>query len=239
MVLSPRVGKYDVPVDTLPPREAAGERALRVLVLGDSGAKFLGAQMRHTQRDGLEMVAERGVGSCSLLLGADRALDDGGVERATSCADRWVKDVRELRPDVTLVVLGGAFLTERACDDTFEAAYAARLDALLAAMGASAGRVVLARIPLPMGRWRWGDVEGRVRCLNTLLDAAAARHGLSTVDLHRFVCPSLACDDARAGAPMRPDGLHFDGAGGRVVARFVWDEIERLVASVPGGSASP
>lgn len=223
------VGKYEVSLATLPPRAALGAGVLRVLVLGDSGAKFLGAAMRHAQHDGREMVAERGVGSCSVLRGDVSALEDGGVEHGTSCADRWVRDVDELRPDVTLVVLGGAFLTTKACSEDFRSAYEARLDDLLTAMGDRAGRVVVARIPLPMGRWRWGDVVGRVRCLNAILDEAARTHALASLDLHALVCPTLACDDTRDGKAMRPDGLHFDGEGGRALARVVWDELARVV----------
>ena len=139
------VGKYEVSLATLPPRAALGVGVLRVLVLGDSGAKFLGAAMRHAQHDGREMVAERGVGSCSVLRGDVSPLEDGGASHGTSCADRWVRDVEELRPDVTLVVLGGAFLTTKACSEDFRSAYEARLDDLLTAMGA---RVVAVARPL-------------------------------------------------------------------------------------------
>ena len=47
-----------------------------------------------------------------------------------SCSSRWVEDVDELRPDVTLIMMGGAFLTHRACDETWRAHYAARFHEL-------------------------------------------------------------------------------------------------------------
>jgi hypothetical protein len=214
---------FSVDARTLPPASALRAGTLRVLVLGDSVGAKLGVALRYRQEGAGAFVAERGVGDCTLL------------NREHGCAVAWVSDVAELRPDVTFLVLGGGFFagwivhgkTEHACDLGWHDAYRARLVELLDAMGPSAGRVVLALVPYPVGTWRSGGLQGQVDCFNELLAEVAKVRGLSTVDIARHLCPTEECRMVSDGAPIRPDGLHPDGVGAEETARWTLAEIQR------------
>jgi peptidoglycan/LPS O-acetylase OafA/YrhL len=226
---SPWPNKYSVGMRTLPPADKLRPGTLRVLTLGDSVASFLGMALRHAQDDREVFVAEHGVGSCSLFEAETRIVDGRRIE-STSCSQDWVTDVDTLRPDVSLVVMGGAFLAPKTCEPEFRVAYQKRLGTLLDAMGPRAGKVIITLVPYPVGRWRWGDVPERVLCLNSILTEFSKQRNLPTLDLMGFVCPTKECTLLSKGEPVRPDGLHFDGAGAEETAAFTWREIRRIAA---------
>ncbi len=224
--------RYSVPARTLPEPEELRPGTLRVLTLGDSVAQFLGVALRHSQDDREVFIAERGVGSCSIFEEADRIVDGVRIE-GSSCSRDWVADVEALRPDVTFFVLGGAFLTTKACDSDFRDAYQKRFGVLLDTMGSRAGKVIIALVPYPMGRWRAGNVPDRVVCFNSILTDFSRSRGLATLDLMGFVCPTKECNLLSKGEPIRPDGLHFDGVGAEETAAFTWREIRRIAGAPP------
>ncbi|HRG98742.1 MAG TPA: acyltransferase, partial [Polyangiaceae bacterium] len=218
---SPYASKYSVSMQTLPPAAELAPGALRVLTLGDSVASFLGIALRHRQDDARGFAAERGVGSCTLFATGAHVLAGRAIVES-SCSTSWEADVERLRPDLTLIVMGGAFLTQGVCEPAFGAAYEARLGALVDAMGPRAGQVVIALVPTPVGRWRHSDVPERVVCLNAALARFAARRALPTLDLMGHVCPTKECTLLSQGEPVRPDGLHFDGVGAEETAAWTW-----------------
>lgn len=217
---------FSVPVKELPPPESLPPGTKRVLVLGDSVASFLGLAMRYRQDEFHAFVAERGVGQCTIFEAKTR-IEDGKRVEGTSCSASWVEDTARLRPDVTLVVQGGAFFGEQTCDAPWLDAYEARILSLVRAMGPAAGRVFLATVPYPMDRWRWGNLLDRVDCFNAMLRRTAEKGHLATLDLMGALCPTRACIDDSHGKPIRPDGLHFDGAGAEDTARWVLRELLR------------
>ncbi len=216
-----------MPATDLPPREALRPGTLRILVVGDSVASFLGLALRYRQDEAGAFVAVRGVGSCTIFEAKTRFVK-GKPVTGTSCSAHWAEDVAELRPDMTLLVLGGAFFNEKACDPAWRASYERRIFTLTEAMGANAGQVVLTRVPYPMGDWRHGNVPARVDCFNDMLQGAARKGLLQVLDLMGHVCPTPACLVESEGKPIRPDGLHFDGAGAEETARWVLGELGRL-----------
>lgn len=221
---------FSVGLDVLPPPDALPPGTLRVLVLGDSVASFLGLALRHRQDEVAAYVASRGVGECSLFAVGTRPIP-GAPAVQTSCASRWTEDVSELRPDVTLIVLGGAFFGPSTCEPEWLRAYGERLGALTDGMGEAAGRVVLTRVPYPLGEWRHGRVLAQVDCLNGQLVETARARRLGLLDLQQRLCPTAECVRDSGGAPIRPDGLHFDGAGAEDTARWVLAELRRLAPS--------
>jgi hypothetical protein len=220
---------FSVPVHALPPPVALPPGTIRILVVGDSVAKFLGLALRYRQDEARAFVAERGVGSCSIFEAKER-IEDGKRVMGTSCSTTWPEDVAELRPDITLVVQGGAFLNERACEPAWLASYEERVLGLTRAMGQNAGRVVLALVPYPMDRWRHGTVLDRVDCFDEMLRKTAEKAHLGVVDLKEYVCPTRACNIESRGHPIRPDGLHFDGVGAEETARWTLRELRRIAA---------
>lgn len=235
---------FSVASKELPPPDSLPPGTLRILVLGDSVASFLGVALRYRQDEARAFVAERGVGSCSIFPARTRVVDGKPVV-GTSCSATWARDTEELRPDVTLLVLGGAFLGDQACEQAWLDSYEQRILTLKEAMGASAGRVVLTRVPYPMGGWRHGNVLGQADCYNEMLRKTAEKAHLPSLDLMGYLCrargdgPSRAgdCMTESQGKPIRPDGLHFDGVGAEETARWVLRELRRMVAE--GGRESP
>lgn len=199
---------------------------MRVLVLGDSVASFLGVAMRYRQDEAKAFVAERGVGQCSIFEARARIVNGKRI-MGTSCSMTWVEDVAELRPDVTLIINGGAYFGDQACKPGWLASYEKRVLALTKAMGANAGRVVITRVPYPMGDWRHSNVLERVDCFNKMLEGTAAKGRLQLLDLMGYLCPTRACIADSNGKPVRPDGLHFDGVGAEETARWVLHELRR------------
>ncbi len=231
-------GPYSVPVSTLPPASELRPGSLRVLVLGDSVAQKLGFALRQQQEKENAFVAERGVGNCSILetLTVTRFGSRKASDRTNGCAAKWVSDVAELAPDVTFIALGGGYFAtmnidgnERtSCHADWADAYKARLFELLDGMGAKAGKVLIMRVPYPMGRWRYEGIVERVDCFNRILDDVAAERHLATIDVRTHVCPlekGVACNVLSDGAPIRPDGLHPDGAGAEELARWTLTQI--------------
>jgi hypothetical protein len=164
---------------------------------------------------------------------AKTRIEKGKPVRGTSCSERWAEDVAELRPDLTLLVLGGAFLNERACEPAWQAMYERRISTLAEAMGPAAGRIVLTRVPYPMGEWRHGNVPARVDCFNGMLERSARKGRFPLLDLMGHVCPTPSCLAESQGKPIRPDGLHFDGVGAEETSRWVLGELGRF-ARGPG-----
>lgn len=252
---------FSVASKELPPPDSLPPGTIRILVLGDSVASFLGVALRYRQDEARAFVAERGVGSCSIFPARTRVVDGKPVV-GTSCSATWARDTEELRPDVTLLVLGGAFLGDQACEPAWLDSYEQRILTLKEAMGASAGRVVLTRVPYPMGGWRHGNVLGQADCYNEMLRKTAGKARLPVLDLMGYLCRARGdgeggasaplgggpgganrpegpgeCMTESQGRPIRPDGLHFDGVGAEETARWVLRELRRMVAE--GGRESP
>ncbi len=218
---------FAYPIHVLPPATLLPPHTLRILVLGDSVASFLGLALRYRQEEEGVFVAARGVGSCSIFPSAPYVNEAGETVVSHSCSTSWVDDVRELHPDLTLVVMGGAFLGEGACDAAWLASYRERVLSLARAMGADAGKIVLTLVPYPMGRWRHGSVLDQADCFNAMLRDTAPAAGLGTLNLAEHLCPTRACE-GETTPPPRPDGLHFDGKGAEETARFVLRELRRV-----------
>ncbi len=219
--------KYSVSMRTLPPAAELRPETLRVLTLGDSVASFLGIALRHRQDDHTEFAAERGVGSCSLFESEARIVNGKRMD-TTSCSTDWVTDVAAIKPDVSLIVMGGAFLAPDTCKPEFREAYLTRLRKLTDGMGKDAGQVVVTLVPYPVGRWRYGDVPQRVICLDSILSDFARERAFPTLDLMAQVCPTIECNLTSKGEPIRPDGLHFDGVGAEETASFTWKRIHEI-----------
>ena len=204
--------------------------AARLLVVGDSVAKSLGPLL-DSQAGSSFVIAARGVADCSILdsnLPTHSPL--GQAHTGGDCDKNWASDIAELKPDVTLVVLGGGELAfseidgrwQRPCEDGWHDAYTAELSRQLTMMQAGGSRVDLALIPDPLGKIATETTPEGVACFNDALrDVAAAVPGTRLVDLRSRVCPDGSCPDKIDGQTVRADGLHFSGAGGRRVADWI------------------
>jgi peptidoglycan/LPS O-acetylase OafA/YrhL len=234
-------GRYALPNEALPAAAVLPPKTLRILTVGDSVAKAMAVSMRHVQDTRVEgrapvFVADRGVGDCSIMesLSFKRGVPLGHPNPHTGCAANWVSDVDALKPDLTFIVIGGAFFTtftvdgrpETACGRGWQEGYRARYEQLLDEMGANAGRVVVALAPYPGQRWIHGTVLADVDCFNGLLREIAAARGLQTVDVAKHLCPTRECTLlSNDGIAIRPDGLHPEFPGATELALWTLQEL--------------
>ncbi len=194
----------------------------RIMLLGDSTANSLGWGLRGLQDRGVT-VELRGQDGCTML--AD--LCGGEV---------WSQHVRELRPDATIVFLGGAFLHgvtvdgrwRKSChpgwDDKFEGYLAKRLAELTSPFG----RVYASTIPYPLGPYDSADFRAEVDCINReIRKAAAAVPGVLVLDFAEELCPKGECQRELRGTVIRPDGVHYCIEGVADASRWVLTELRR------------
>jgi peptidoglycan/LPS O-acetylase OafA/YrhL len=234
-------GRYSVANRVLPNAKDLPPKTVRILTLGDSVAQAMGIAMRHNQEQVVPgrapvFVADRGVGDCSIMesLEFKRGLPIGHPNPKSGCAATWVSDVEELKPDVTFIVIGGAFFTkfvvdgkrESACGRGWQEGYRARYEQLLTEMGPNAGRVVMALAPYPGKRWIHSTVLADVDCFNGLLREIAEAHRLQIVNIAEHICPARECKLlSDEGAPIRPDGLHPECPGATELTLWTFNEL--------------
>jgi hypothetical protein len=233
---TPPLPKAPIAFGVIPPASELPPGTLRVLVLGDSVALALGARMHFAQDSAKAYVDHRAIGDCSILDGIVPVFSMSGEEHGNgNCARNWVADVTELRPDVTVIVIGGAyFSTVRAdgrrravCHRGWHDAYAKRLSELLQAMVPFTARRVVVTAAYPVGKWQRPGLNDNVDCYNTILRDAAAAGDAEMLDLNAFVCPERKCTVTSRDAPVRPDGLHFDGLGAEDTAQWVLAQLRQ------------
>ena len=213
----------------------------RVLVVGDSGAEFLGEGLeRLAPARGVE-VRNAGTIACGLLTDSGRfRLDAGGyLHDPEWCGDwpgRWAMEVAAFDPDVALLVIGWPGLGDREiagawrhpCDPAFDAHYASAVRRAIAVLAAGGARVLIAESPyltLPVTQ---SDHAERVDCLNAIYEReadAAAR--AAVLPLGEWLCEdSRHCTiETEDGVLLRADGIHFRDAGADVAAAWVLDEL--------------
>lgn len=234
-----RADERDVPLRDAPPASEVPEGSMSVLVVGDSVAEALGERLRFVQAESRAAVVDRGIGDCSLMENVlpTRSLTNE-PHHGGNCGAAWEGDVAELHPDVTLIVLGGGFFApvrigetwQLPCERGWHDAYARELTRKLESLRALGGLRVVMRVPYPVGTWDSLPVHARVECFNrTLDDAVAASPGAVTLDLASELCAGGTCRLESEGAPVRPDGMHFQGAGANATARWVLAQLRERV----------
>jgi peptidoglycan/LPS O-acetylase OafA/YrhL len=217
-----------------PPPSARPPRATRLLVVGDSVAHSLGpllAEAAGRPVDPHFVVAERAFPDCSIL-------DDQLMTRSPTftvntngdCDRHWSGDVTELRPELTLVVLGGGFLAQaridgrwqHPCDDGWRVAYMDELRRQVDLIRAGGSRVALTLAPEPLGPVATLTSSAQVACFNDVIrEVAASEPGILLIDLPALVCPEGSCPVTLDDEVVRADGLHYSGPGGRRVAAWI------------------
>jgi peptidoglycan/LPS O-acetylase OafA/YrhL len=224
-------------------RARAAALPLRVAVVGDSVAQRIAEAMGRVDL-ALE-VENGGAAGCGLFEGARRYRRPDGkvIWRGQECGavfERWSAQARGR--DAALLVLGPPVLGEweiagrftSACDPAFDEDFAAQAARGLEALG-GARAVFVASMPYGLGD-EWGAREReRCDCLNAALAGATAAHGGELVDLASYVCPGGSCRARVGGIVLRSDGLHFDGAGGELVAWWLASSLRDVLGDPKRG----
>lgn len=195
----------------------------RVMLLGDSTANSLGWGLRRAAPAGLgiELMGHDG---CTML--AD-ALCGGPL---------WAERVATMKPNATLVFVGGAFLHgltidgewRKSChpgwDSSFEESFIRRLGDIRSPFG----RIWAVTLPYPLDVYDNDTFRGEVDCINkSIRKSAAAVPGVEVLDLGERLCPKGVCLREYEGVEIRPDGVHYTIDGVQSIARWMLEEIQR------------
>lgn len=229
-------------VDDAPvPITAAAPEPSRIMVVGDSGAFFLGELLVEGSAD-RALVLPRGEIGCGIVNIAGGALTEDGVllpdpEDCDDWPQRWTDDAAQFEPDISLIVLSwpgignrnltdiGGNGTAHPCDEDFDQHYTERVRLAIDSARSGGGRVVVATNPYYSGPGADGTFVQRVDCLNRVMTTTATSNNADILDLAAWTCPNGQCRLDVDGATLRPDGLHFDGEGGSIAAAWVLDQL--------------
>ncbi len=213
----PLVPQPSEPVDA----KSAGP-LFKVLLVGDSTANSLGWGLRGVHKPGVvfELLGQDG---CTML--ADMC---GGPQ--------WAQQTKDVHPNATLVVLGGAFLHgvtvdgqwRKSCYPGWDGIFESTLSKRLADLKSPDGRVYVVTVPYVLGPWETPTFRAEVDCINTSIrKAAASVEGVRTIELGERLCPKGVCQREFEGAEIRPDGVHYSVDGAVDLARWVLEQIQR------------
>ena len=216
--------------------ESAPAGSRRVMTVGDSVAHSLGKAFPKINTDPPLAVFNAGITGCAFLPGVTRAryhnsLGATMTQREFPCNPPWEADAIEaFKPDVVLWIVNNPFDAMYAngrwletCSDEYAAIYQRSLIEELAILGVGGAKVVMTTEVYP--RYLFAAEDGPTDCENRLRRVVVARTGVQLIDLQGFVCPDGECLEKKNGVTLRIDGEHYEGAGGKLVAEWLYDQI--------------
>lgn len=237
-------------------RRPQGPRGAPVLfVAGDSVALTIAGGIERTAGELGVSVVNRGALGCGVAPGDGQVrLGDGRIVREGEWCregpERWARDVRAVRPAAALLILGAWDAADRRvdgrwvnpCSAGFARRYEERVTTAVRVLGATGAPVAVALVPYlrsPVITADLREADRRIDCMNAVFRrVAGSLPGVTTVDLAGLVCPSgRSCRDRLDGVVLRPDGVHYDGPGGPVVARWLVPRLPIADKSVTGAEA--
>jgi peptidoglycan/LPS O-acetylase OafA/YrhL len=238
--------------DLIPALPAAVRgRGPRVMIVGDSLACFLGAEMeRHAPSYGIIALNRSELGCLMVRPQLARYGNGPPVKLWDECSSHWPAAVASFRPNVTMVFVGGLWdaayvingRNTNVCDPAFLPWYASGTHRALAMLQRFGGRVVVVKVPhqakmahfgpgIPIPSW-WDD---NAMCVDrALMAGVAATPGATMVDLDPFVCPDGQCLDRMHGIVLRPDGRHFQGPAAKLVTDWLVPQVLDAARGQPG-----
>lgn len=119
----------------------------------------------------------------------------------------------------------------RPCAEPYESLYARSLREEISRLHSSGAKVVItteAYVRYVQAGGGLGAValsDRAVDCANRIRRTVATQAGAQLVDLFDYTCPAGKCRLQQDGVTLRPDGLHYQGAGADIVARWVVAQI--------------
>lgn len=210
--------------------------AQRVMIVGNSVAYYLAQSMQRVRTTPPIAVFNAALVACTFPPAATRSRGKNGegatiTEPTIPCHPSWeAAAVRTFRPNVVFWVMsdpptGGVLyrnLWLLPCSEPYGALYRQSLSREVSALGATGAKVVITTAAYP--RYFLHGPDRLTECDNRLRRAAAAQIGAPLVDLARYICPNGECRTEQNGVVLRPDGLHYEGAGGEIVARWLIEQ---------------
>jgi peptidoglycan/LPS O-acetylase OafA/YrhL len=208
--------------------------AQRIMIVGDSVADVLGQAMKQIDTKRPLAVFNATQGGCLFPSGIEHVrfrLADGttSIRPGFPCDPAWEAGALEaFRPAVVIWIVSnpGERMWYRgrwieACAEPYESLYQRDLRREITNLGAAGARVVITTTAYGLTR----DEDRYADCDNRLRRKIAGETRAQLVDLFSYVCPHGVCREKQDGVMLRPDGLHYAGAGGRIVARWLVDQV--------------
>jgi peptidoglycan/LPS O-acetylase OafA/YrhL len=210
-----------------------------VLVVGDSGAYFLGKGMTTVGNQRGIAVYSRGIIGCSIgrVAGPFRSTDGSIVEQPAACdrvMDRWRFFLGLSHPDLVLLTLawpggGGQQEVDGRWEQECEPDHDAHLQQVftdeLRLLQSTGARTVTTTIPYAISPYNPTAGRAATDCRNKALRAAAGATGTRVVDLAGWACPDGKCVLERDGVVLRPDLVHFVDRGAEVAGGWILDQL--------------
>jgi len=213
----------------------------KLMIVGNSVAFFLGKAFQEVRAEPPIVTLNAGRLACVFPGNlTEFRLPDGTPEAVAEvgppCSPAWRSAVDRFRPDIVLFVVSGANAREahirgqwaHACQRAYDQNLDQGLRQAIATLGARGAKVVLTTAAY--SRYLFTNADRYTDCDNRVRRQVAESTGTPIIDLFTRTCPRGACIDAEHGVTLRPDGLHYEGAGGRRIARWLLDQLhaERL-----------
>jgi peptidoglycan/LPS O-acetylase OafA/YrhL/lysophospholipase L1-like esterase len=220
---------------------AAAPGAKRILFLGDSVGYSLGIESGAVAQaaGNNPAVATRALAGCSIFASEfkTRTSDAHAEGQPLDCHASWAADAAELKPDVSVVMLGGNTKNDifkdgewlPPCSPGWNASLKATMAQGLKDLQKNSKHVVLVNNPY---YFSFNKAEGKawVDCTNSVYNEVLKENPkIEMVDLNTWLCPEgidgQCRQDSDQGDRLRPDGLHFKGEGGKVPAQWVLSQL--------------
>jgi peptidoglycan/LPS O-acetylase OafA/YrhL len=220
-----------------PPAHDAAPKT--ILVVGDSGAYFLGPGMTTVGNQRGVAVYSRGIIGCSIgrVAGPFRTDDGKVVTQPAACdhvMDRWRFFLGLSHPDLVLLTLawpggGGQQEVDGQWRAECDADHNARLQQVftdeLRLLQSTGARTAATTIPYRISPYDPNTGRDATDCRNKALRAATAETGTRLVDLAGWACPAGDCVLERDGVVLRPDLVHFADRGAEVAGGWILDQL--------------
>jgi peptidoglycan/LPS O-acetylase OafA/YrhL len=217
-------------------RERAPAGAVRVLLVGNSVAHLLAPGFSSIHTSPPLAVLDASVLGCGFppeVTDVHIRLPNAMVVPQPPCDPAWESGVIErFRPNIVFWIVsdvsgaGGTYRGRhtKPCTEPYDSLYEARLTQEVAILGARGARVV---IPTEAYSRYLGlaHYDGATACQNRIRHRVAASTPAELVDLFGYICPGGKCRVKENGVTLRPDGLHYQGAGAQIVAKWLIDQV--------------
>jgi peptidoglycan/LPS O-acetylase OafA/YrhL len=216
--------------------------AERVMVVGNSVAFRLGESFERLKTQPPVSVFNAGILGCSFppqVQVPTVVMPNGLAWKDTPCDPAWERGVvSRFRPQVVFWIvsnplgLGGTYLGRdvEPCSPVWDVLYRRSLTREVRTLGAAGATVAITTAAY--SRYLGLHTNDRsTDCDNQIRREVAADTGAALVDLFAYICPHGRCRTQQDGVTLRPDGLHYEGPGGEIVARWLLDQVRPELVS--------
>jgi peptidoglycan/LPS O-acetylase OafA/YrhL len=216
----------------------APPNAKRVMIVGDSVGYFLGQSMKTVKETPPIAVFNAATEGCTFPPQVSQTrrynayYHTNVIQPTFGCDPRWEpRAVANFRPDIVFwfinspadaVKVRGQWIDS--CSAAYASLYERSLRAELTMLGASGSKVVFTTEVYP--RYLFATQDRTTDCENRVRRKVAAETKIQLVDLLDYICPQGHCREKLNGSTLRPDGEHYEGAGGEIVARWLLDQVK-------------